>query len=160
MYRVFPSVLPCGALLLLSALLAADAQTAPGVRFINPPALAQQRGYTHVVGVLGPGRTVYISGQLGYDANGRQGRDFHEQAILTYENLKAALDSVGAKFENLVKLNTYLTDIRTQLPVLREVRERYVNTAAPPASTTIEISRLAREGALIEVEAVALLPTR
>jgi enamine deaminase RidA (YjgF/YER057c/UK114 family) len=50
--------------------------------------------------------------------------------------------------------------MRTQLPILREVLTKYVNTAAPPAHTAVEISRLARDGALIEVEAVALLPAR
>ena len=55
----------------------------------------------------------------------------------------------------MVKFNTFLTDIRAQIPIYREVRDRYVSTAAPPASTTVEIPRLAREGALTEVEAIA-----
>jgi hypothetical protein len=47
-----------------------------------------------------------------------------------------------------------------QLPIYREVRDKFVNVAAPPASTTLEISKLAREGALLEVEAIAVLPAR
>jgi enamine deaminase RidA (YjgF/YER057c/UK114 family) len=43
---------------------------------------------------------------------------------------------------------------------LRSIRDKYVNTKAPPASTTVEVSRLAREGLLIEVEAVAILPAK
>jgi enamine deaminase RidA (YjgF/YER057c/UK114 family) len=62
--------------------------------------------------------------------------------------------------ENIVKLNAFLTDIRAQLPVYREVRDKYINAAASPASTTLEISKLAREGALLEVEAIAVLPAR
>jgi enamine deaminase RidA (YjgF/YER057c/UK114 family) len=46
------------------------------------------------------------------------------------------------------------------LPILREIRDKYVNTAAPPASTMLEIQKLAREGTLIEIEAVAILPPR
>jgi 2-iminobutanoate/2-iminopropanoate deaminase len=137
----------------------ASAQT-PNVRFINPPAIAKPPGYTHVVEVSGPVRTIYIAGQLGYDGTGKQGADFREQATLVYENLKAAVESVGGKMENIVKLNAFLTDIRAQLPIYREVRDKYVNVAAPPASTTLEISKLAREGALLEVEAVAVLPAR
>ena len=57
-------------------------------------------------------------------------------------------------------MTVYLTDIRAQLPIHREIREKYVNKAAPPASTTIEISRLAREGGLIEVDVVAVLAPR
>lgn len=64
------------------------------------------------------------------------------------------------RFEHVVKFNTFLTDIRAQIPIYREVRDRYVSTAAPPASTTVEIPRLAREGALTEVEAIAVLPPR
>ena len=136
-----------------------SAQT-PSVRFINPSTMAKPPGYTHVVEVNGPGRTIYIAGQLGYDGAGKQGTDFREQATLVYENLKAAIESVGGKMENIVKLNAFLTDIRAQLPIYREVRDKFVNVAAPPASTTIEIPKLAREGALLEVEAIAVLPPR
>jgi enamine deaminase RidA (YjgF/YER057c/UK114 family) len=44
--------------------------------------------------------------------------------------------------------------------IVREIRDRYVNTAAPPASTMLEIQKLAREGALIEIEAIAVLPAK
>ena len=134
----------------------ATAQTAD-VQFSNPLTIAKPAGYTHVVEVKGPNRTIYIAGQLGYDAAGKQGTDFREQAT---QNLKAAVESVGGKMDNIVKLNAFLTDIRTQLPIYREVRDKFVNVAAPPASTTLEISKLAREGALLEVEAIAVLPAR
>ena len=146
-----------GAMMLMPG--GASAQT-PSVRYINPSTMAKPPGYTHLVEVNGPGRTIYIAGQLGYDGAGKQGADFREQATLVYENLKAAIESVGGKMENIVKLNAYLTDIRAQLPIYREVRDKFVNVAAPPASTTIEISKLARDGALLEVEAVAILPAR
>ena len=146
-----------GAMMLMPG--GASAQT-PSVRYINPSTMAKPPGYTHLVEVNGPGRTIYIAGQLGYDGAGKPGADFREQATLVYENLKAAIESVGGKMENIVKLNAYLTDIRAQLPIYREVRDLFVNVAAPPASTTIEISKLAREGALLEVEAVAILPAR
>jgi 2-iminobutanoate/2-iminopropanoate deaminase len=137
----------------------AAAQT-PSVRYINPSTMAKPPGYTHVVEVNGPGRTIYIAGQLGYDAAGKQGVDFRAQATLVYENLKVAIESVGGKMENIVKLNAFLTDIRAQLPIYREVRDKFVNVAAPPASTTLEVSKLAREGALLEVEAIAVLLAR
>ena len=146
-----------GAMMLMPG--GASAQT-PSVRYINPSTMAKPPGYTHLVEVNGPGRTIYIAGQLGYDGAGKQGADFREQATLVYENLKPAIESVGGKMENIVKLNAYLTDIRAQLPIYREVRDKFINVAAPPASTTLEISKLARDGALLEVEAVAILPAR
>jgi N-acetylglutamate synthase-like GNAT family acetyltransferase len=57
----------------------------------------------------------------------------------------------------VVKLNNYLVD-RAHLPTFREVRDSYLAENDRPASTTIAISGLAREGALIEIEAVAVLP--
>jgi enamine deaminase RidA (YjgF/YER057c/UK114 family) len=62
----------------------------------------------------------------------------------------------GAGFEQVVKLNLYLVDA-THLPVIREVPDQYVNTGQPPASTAVEVRRLFREDALIEVEAVAVI---
>ncbi|HEV2958235.1 MAG TPA: RidA family protein [Xanthobacteraceae bacterium] len=130
----------------------------PNTRFLNPPAIHPPRGYSHVVEATGPGRIVYIAGQLGVDPSGKMGVDFRAQAVQAFENLKAALAVVGGTFEQVVKVNMYFTDIDAQLPIAREVRDRYVNTAAAPASTAVQISKLAREGALYEIEAVALLP--
>jgi len=48
----------------------------------------------------------------------------------------------------------------SHLPILREVRARFLNAAPPPASTTVAISQLARPGALFEVEAIAVLPAK
>jgi enamine deaminase RidA (YjgF/YER057c/UK114 family) len=126
------------------------------IRFQNPPAIPKPGGYTHVVEITGPGRIVYIAGQLGFGHDGKAG-DFRAQAVQAFENLKAALASVGATFEHVVKLNNYLVDIKKNLPVYREVRDKYVNTATPPASTTIGVPALAREDALYEVEAIVML---
>src|SRR5258708_33688809 len=130
------------------------------LRFLNPPALSKPPTYSHVVEITGPGKIIYIAGQLGLGVDGRlvgESGDFRAQAKQTFENLKGALAAVGATFDQVVKLNSYLTDI-THLAILREVRDEFINTKAPPASTTLQISRLAHERALIEIEAVAALP--
>ena len=135
---------------------------AGSLRFINPKTLSKPPGYTHVVEATGPGRIVYIAGQLGLDVGGKvvgQAGDFRAQAIQTFQSLKDALAEVGATFDDVVKLNNYLTDLK-YLPIFREVRDMFVNTAAPPSSTTIQITALAREGALLETEAIALLPAK
>ena len=151
----------CSTIVLLATMLPAAAQTGTDIRFVNPEPLGPSRGYTYVVDVNRPGRILYLAGQLGTDPSGKVvSSDFREQATKTYENIKVALAAVGAKWDDVIKMNVYLTDIRAQLPIHRDVRDKYVNKANPPASTTIEISRLAREGGLIEVEVVAALPAR
>lgn len=130
------------------------------LRFSNPEAIAKPPGYSHVVEVIGPGRLVYFAGQLGMDRSGKMGADIREQIELAFQNLKAALASVGARFEHVVKINNYIVDIGKNIGHFREVRERYLNTAAPPASTTIGVPELARPGALFEIEAVAILPPK
>jgi enamine deaminase RidA (YjgF/YER057c/UK114 family) len=130
---------------------------ASNIRFLNPDAIPKPGGYTHVVEVTGPGRIIYIAGQLGFGRDGKAG-DFPAQVTQAFENLKAALASVGATFADVVKLNNYLVDIRKNIPAFREVRDKYLNTASPPASTTIGVPALAREDALFEVEAVLMLP--
>jgi 2-iminobutanoate/2-iminopropanoate deaminase len=126
-------------------------------RFINPPTLSKPPGYTHVVEATTPARIVYIAGQLGVGLDGNVVGDFRAQAVQTFENLKAALATVGGGFEHVVKLNNYLVDI-DDLPIFREVRDRYLPKDNKPASTTLSISKLARAGATLEVEAVAVLP--
>ena len=132
------------------------------LRFSNPKTMPAPRGYTMVVEASGPGRTVYIAGQLGMTPRGQfagEPGDFRAQATQCFENLKAALASVGGGFEHVVKLTNFFVDM-AHLPLFFEVRDRYVNVNAPPASTAIQVVRLAREGALFEVEAVAVLPAK
>lgn len=129
-------------------------------RHLNPPAIPAPRGYSHVVETKAPSRTIYLSGQLGMTADGKFAGapgDFRAQAIQCFENIKAALTAVGATFEHVVKVNNYLIDM-AHLPIYFEVRDRYVDTKNPPASTTVQISKLARPDALYEIEAVAVVP--
>jgi enamine deaminase RidA (YjgF/YER057c/UK114 family) len=130
------------------------------LRFSNPDAIAKPPGYSHVVEVIGPGRLVYFAGQLGLDRSGKMGGDIREQIELAFQNLKAALASVGVGFDHLVKINSYIVDIGKNIGHFREIRDKYLNTAAPPASTTIGVPELARSGALFEIEAVAVLPAK
>ena len=130
------------------------------IRFSNPDTIAKPPGYSHVVEAIGPGRIVYFAGQLGMDRSGKMGANIREQIELAIENLKAALTSVGADFEHLVKVNNYIVDIGKNIAQFREIRDKYVNTAAPPASTTVGVPELARPGALFEIEAVAILPPK
>lgn len=132
------------------------------VRYLNPKGISPPVGYTHVVEVTGPGRTVYIAGQVGLDRNGQLAGapgDVRAQMVQAFENLKAALAEVGATFKDVVKITNYLVD-GAHVQLYREVRDTYVNTAAPPSSTLLIISRLAREGWLFEIDAVAVLPEK
>jgi enamine deaminase RidA (YjgF/YER057c/UK114 family) len=136
----------------------AGASSPAAASFVNPEGMHRPIGYTHVVEVTA-GRPVFISGQVALDPDGELvgPGDVRAQARQVFENLEAALGSVGAGFGQVVKLNLYLLDA-TQLPAVREVRDRYVDTARPPASTAVQVGRLALDGLLIEVEAVAVVP--
>jgi enamine deaminase RidA (YjgF/YER057c/UK114 family) len=130
----------------------------PTLRFSNPPALPTPVGYSHVAEASG-GRTVYISGQVALDRerNLIGPNDMRLQTQQVFTNLKGALESVGADFTHVVKLTYFVLDI-AQLPVVREVRDQFVDTRHPPASSAVEVRRLFREDVLIEVEAVAVIP--
>jgi enamine deaminase RidA (YjgF/YER057c/UK114 family) len=128
------------------------------IRFINPEGLVRPAAYTQLVEVAGASRMVYVSGQLGTTSDGKlAGTDFRAQAEQVFANLETALAAVGASFADVVKVNSFLADI-AHLPILREVRARHLDAAAPPASTTIAVSGFAIPGALLEVEAVAVVP--
>ena len=133
-------------------------QTQDAVRFVKSENLPPSPGYSQAVEIRS-GRIIYIAGQVALDRSGKvvgEG-DMRTQAQQTFENLQAALEASGAKFENVIKLNYYFSDI-SQLAAVREVRDKFINTANPPTSTAVEVKRLFREPFLIEVEAVAVVP--
>ena len=128
------------------------------VEFFRPETLAPTAGFSQVAKVTG-GQTIYVAGQVALDAQRNVvGRgDFRAQAEQVFANIQAALAAAGADFSYVVKLNIYVLDM-ANLPALREVRDRYVNTETPPASTLVEVRALAQEEFLLEVETIASLP--
>jgi enamine deaminase RidA (YjgF/YER057c/UK114 family) len=125
-------------------------------RYINPPTLARPMGYTHVVEASGA-RTFYISGQVAMDDSGNivgEG-DMGAQARQVFENLHTALRAVGASFKDVVKLTYFVVDM-SQMQTVREARDQYIQPEYLPASTAVEVRRLAREEFLLEIEAVAV----
>lgn len=128
--------------------------------FINPPNLSVPTGYTHVI-VAPAGRTLYLSGQIALDKQGHLvgADDFSAQAEQVFTNLKTALEAGGANFNHVVKLTIYVTDMN-QLQTLRTVRDKYINLKHPPASTLVEVRQLARDGLMLEIDAIAVVPPR
>jgi enamine deaminase RidA (YjgF/YER057c/UK114 family) len=130
------------------------------VEYLNPPDLCPTYGWTHVASVTG-GRTIYISGQVGIDERGLivGPGDLKTQTEQTFRNLERALAAVGATFRDVVKTNLYVVGLRPEhVPILREVRSRFVSPETPPVSTLVGVSALVGPEWLIEIEAVAVLP--
>jgi reactive intermediate/imine deaminase len=130
-----------------------DVVQKPSIRFLGrAPA-----GYSNIVEVRG-GRTLYISGQVAVNPEGKVvgPGDLNAQAKQVFANLDARLKEAGASFNNVVKLNYYVTDAN-DLPSIRDIRDSYVNREHPPASSLVVVKRLVREEFLIEVDAVAVV---
>ena len=127
--------------------------------FINPPGLRRVGTYSHVACARG-GVTVYISGQIALDAEGKVigAGDLRAQTTQVFENLRLALEGAGATFADVVKLTHYVKGLRPELrSIITEVRNRYVSQTNPPASTMVGTDALVMEELLIEVEAIAVL---
>jgi reactive intermediate/imine deaminase len=112
--------------------------------------------YAHAVRADGP--LLFVSGVVPVDELGRLvgGDDVVEQARVVFRNLGAVLAAGGASFADVVKVAVFLTDVDDR-PLINPVRQEVFGEARP-ASTLVEVSRLAIPGAKIEVEAVAVLP--
>ncbi len=127
--------------------------------FINPPTLGKTHGWTHVVTSRG-GRTIHISGQTGIDAAGNVvGKgDLKRQTEQTFENLRLALAAAGATWNDVMVTRLYVVNLKPEhVPIIREVRSRYVSAEHPPASTLVGVSALVGADWLIEIEATAVV---
>ena len=130
------------------------------VKRSNPPTLSKPTGYTHIVEVHGPGKTIYISGQIALDKDGTVvgANDMRAQAEQVFKNVEAALAAAGAKLTDVVKMNTFATDL-TQIQAYRDVRTRFFGDVTP-ASTLVQVVHLARPEYMLEVEVIAAVPER
>jgi enamine deaminase RidA (YjgF/YER057c/UK114 family) len=139
----------------------ATGEKAQPFRLFNPDTMAKPVAtYSHVAVVTG-GKMVFIAGQVAIDKAGNLvGKDdFRAQATQVFENLKAAVEATGGDFHSVVKINFYCAETVDpgQLPALREIRDKYIDTANPPRSTFVVVKRLARPEWMLEVEAVAVV---
>ncbi len=106
------------------------------------------------------GGFLYVSGMLPVDANGDLvgAGDVVRQTEQSLDNIAKVLRDAAATFDDVVRLGVYLLNMADR-PAVTAVRLRYFGDARP-ASTLVEVSALALPGALIEIEAIALLPRR
>lgn len=129
------------------------------VDFVNPAGVHKPLGYTHVVSITGPGKMLYISGQVAKDQQGNivGVGNLEAQTGQAYENLSSILRSMGATFSDVVKMNIYTMRL-DQIASIRKVRDRYFSPDRLPATTLVGVAGLADKDFLIEIEAVAALP--
>ena len=122
---------------------------------IRVPELAEP--ISHYTDAVRAGDLLFVSGCVPVDGVGKLvPGDVVAQARQVFENIRAVLAAAGSGFGDVVKVTVFLIDVDDREAV-NAVRQD-VFGAARPASTLVEISRLAVPGALIEVEAVALVP--
>ena len=133
-----------------------------GVTFSNPTSVAPAKGYSHAAVIdLGTSRMLVISGQVGLDKQGNViGKDdIALQTEQVFKNIKAIVEDAGGTMNHLIKLSYFLRDVK-QIQSVRDIRNRFINVAQPPASTLVEVSHLFRDDILIEIEATAVIPKR
>lgn len=128
-------------------------------RILQPPGWPRPRGYANGVGASG--RTIHVAGQIGWDEHGRlAGPDLVTQARQALRNIVAVLHEGGARPEHLVRLTWYVLDRDVYLAAAGPLGEAYrdVIGAWYPAMSAVEVSALMEPGAVVEIEATAIVP--
>ncbi|GAA1621339.1 RidA family protein [Actinoplanes couchii] len=123
---------------------------------IEFPGQPAANGFSNVAVVAPGSRLIHTSGQVAIDADGTVPAGFEEQTRLVFRNLEAVLASAGAGWGDVLKLTYFVTGVE-ELPVVRRVRDEFVDVTRPPASSLVQVAGLFRTDLLIEVEAVAAL---
>lgn len=134
-------------------------ETERELTIVNPQGLFDPTPFGYSQAVIAPGgsRIAYISGQGGAGSTGALSPDFATQVEQAYANLRTALQGMDAEPNQVIKLTIFVVDHdQTKLGVLtRHVMETFGE--ALPAQTLVPVPRLALDGMLFEVEAVAVL---
>lgn len=114
---------------------------------------------SHFADAVRAGSLLFVSGVVAVDADGNLvgGDDVVAQARQVFENLGRVLAAAGCGFEDVVKVTIFLTDVDDR-PRINPLRQEVFGQTRP-ASTLVEVPRLAVPGAKIEIEAVALVPS-
>jgi reactive intermediate/imine deaminase len=118
----------------------------------------QAEPISHFTHAVRAGDQLYVSGIVAVDADGSLvgGDDVIAQTRQVFESMRAVLAAAGCGFEDVVKVTIFLTDIDDR-PLINPVRQEVFGRTRP-ASTLVEVPRLAVDGAKVEIECVALIP--
>ncbi len=149
-------------ILLLSALTVSAQEKKKPVEIKNSPQLYTPKGYSHYVQIdLGNSTMLIISGMIAFDKNGQLvGKDdLARQTEQIFSNIKTIIEEAGGNMNDLVKLTIFMTDV-SQVQIFRDVRNKFINNDNPPASTLVEVSKLAGKDLLLEVESTVIIPKR
>lgn len=128
--------------------------------FINPESLGAPKGYSNGV-LLGPGRTLFVAGQIGWDRDGRLvGDGFVEQFAQALRNCVTVVRAAGGAPEHVGRLTIYVTDKRRYLAATRDIGLAYREIMGRhyPAMALVQVADLVEEGAMVEIEATAVIP--
>jgi enamine deaminase RidA (YjgF/YER057c/UK114 family) len=128
------------------------------MRLVNPPELARPKGYSHAA--VATGTLVTLGGQIGWDAESRLvSTEFAPQFRQALDNLIVALAAAGGRPDQLVQVRIYVTDKRRYTAALKEVGAAWrelVGRHYPPMAL-VQVADLLEEGALVEIEGLAVL---
>jgi len=126
---------------------------------LHPAGWAPPKGYAN--GVAARGRTIFVGGQIGWNAEQRFDSDeLVVQVRQTLENIVAVLREGGAGPEHLVSLTWYLTDVEDYLAKAREIGRAWREVIGRhfPAMAVVEVTRLVERRAKVEIQATAVVP--
>ena len=129
------------------------------MRTILPPGWPRPKGYSN--GVAGRGETLFIAGQIGWDAEEKLVSDeLVPQFERALQNVAAVLAAAGGKPEHLARITIYVTDKTSYLRARREIGDSWQRVLGRvfPAMSLVQVADLLEDGALVEIEATAVLP--
>jgi 2-iminobutanoate/2-iminopropanoate deaminase len=120
--------------------------------------------FSEAVTVTGPGKMIFLAGVGAEDENGSGGDilhkgDFTAQCKYAFDKIKRALEKNGAALGDIVKMVTYMTDVRYQ-PDFGKCRQETFGTTPMPAHTLLTISQLAWPGMIVEIDVTAMVPLK
>lgn len=129
------------------------------MKFLQPAHWARPKGYAN--GVVAKGRTVFVSGMIGWDMNGKLvAKDFVGQVRQTLKNIVEVLAEANAKPEHIVRMNWYILDKKEYVGAYKEIGLVYREIIGRhyPAMTAVQVVSLIEDLARVEIEVTAVIP--
>jgi len=129
------------------------------MKCLHPAHWPRPKGYSN--GVVANGRTIFVSGMIGWDAQGKMAsRDFVGQVRQILRNIVEVLSEANAKPENIVRMNWYVVDKKEYVDSYKQlgIVYREIFGGHYPAMTAVEVSSLIEDAARVEIEVTAVVP--